>query len=663
MTRPPLSRSLIPLLRKAGEARNLSRGKQVHANVIVSGLHSNALDVALTAMYALCGDMIVAETLFEKMGIKESYAWNCMIRGYATNGHPRKALFWYERMKSEGIPADNFTYPFLFKACSCLSAINEGRKFHLDARNDGYELNPFVANSILDMYVKCGHLIDARQLFDRMTMRTVVSWNTMLSGYFHNGHAEEALTMYDLMKGSDVDCDAATFVGVLPACSQLRNLDKGKEIHELVGSLGLANVLSVKNCLIDMYAKCGCLDDARHIFDEMSKRDVVSWTALIDGYVRKGEICNALSLFCEMQISNVKPNSLTLSCILSGCASVSFSTYGKCIHGFSIRNRLHSDVFVETALIDMYSKSGNLDVGHRLFMNTSRRRTVPWNAIIAGHTENGLATEAVALFRQMLLEEVNPDRATVVSVLPSYAGLADLKQGQNMHCYLTKTGFSSVMEISTGLIDVYMKCGSLHCARVLFDGMSERDVVSWSAIISGYGMHGDGQAAVSLFKQMIKSGLNPNEITFTSIIQACSHGGLLEEGLDIFRFMIKNYDRELTADHYACGVDLLARAGRLEEAHELIRGMPLSPNYAVWGALLGGCALYGDAELGELAADHLFQMEPDNTGNYVLLSNVYAAAGRWEDAENLRGLMRDRGLKKSPGCSLIELRKNIVCQV
>ncbi|KAF3778747.1 Pentatricopeptide repeat-containing protein [Nymphaea thermarum] len=663
MTRPSLSHSLISLLRKAGEARNLSSGKQVHANVIVSGLHSDALDVALTAMYALCGDMIVAETLFEKMGTKNSYSWNCMIKGYATNGHPRKAFLWYERMNCEGIPADNFTYPFLFKACSCLSAIKEGRKFHLDARNNGYELNPFVANSILDMYMKCGCLSDARQLFDTMPVRTVVSWNTMISGYFQNGHSEEALMMYDLMKDTAVDCDAVTFVGVLPACSQLKNLQKGKEIHELVDSLGLANVLSVKNCLIDMYAKCGCLKDARHIFDAMAKRDVVSWTALIDGYVQKGEIDNALSLFCEMQISNVRPNSLTLSCLLSGCTSASFSNYGKCIHGFSIRNGLHSDVFVETALIDMYLKSGNLDVGHRLFKNTSRRRTVPWNAIIGGYAQNGLATEAVALFKQMLLEKVEPDRATVVSVLPSYASIADLKQGENMHCHLIKTGFSSAMEISTGLIDVYMKCGSLDSARMLFDGMSKRDVVAWSAIISGYGMHGDGHAAVCLFNQMIESGLDPNKITFTSIIQACSHRGLLEEGLDIFRFMMKNYDRELTADHYACVVDLLARAGRLEEAHELIRGMPFSPNYAVWGALLGGCSLYGDVELGELAAIHLFQMEPENTGNYVLLSNVYAAAGRWEDAERLRGLMRERGLRKSPGCSMIELKRNIACQV
>lgn len=529
-----------------------------------------------------------------------------------------------------------------------------GLEIHCQVFTCGFEEDTYVQNSLIAMYMGCGVVENARKVFGRMRERSTVSWNSMVSGFVQNGCAEEALEVFDRMGDAGVESDSATVVSVLPACAQLKDLRRGREVHQLVDDKGFGSRIAVRNSLVDMYSKCGAFEDARRVFDEMGERDVVSWTALIGGFVLNGFTVEALKLSHEMQSLGMRPNSVTLAALLSACASSVSLKHGKCIHGSSVRNGFESGVVVKTALIDMYTKCGRVDLGYRLFTMGDERRTAPWNALLSGHTWNGLAGEALVLFKQMQREEVRPDGATMTCILPAYAQLADLQQAINIHCYLIRTGFQRSVEIMTCLIDVYSKSGSLDSAHDLFDRLPEKDIVSWSAIIAAYGMHGHGRDAILLFNRMLQTGVEPNLITYTSILYACSHAGLVDEGLHFFNSMVEDHDMKPHVDHYACIVDLLGRAGRLKEAHELIKTMPFEPNHAVWGALLGACVVHENVSLGEVAAGNLFKLEPDNTGNYVLLANIYAAVGRWEDVESVRSMMNERGLRKTPACSTID---------
>ncbi|ERM99861.1 hypothetical protein AMTR_s00098p00155650 [Amborella trichopoda] len=485
-------RKAVSLLNSFAKTRSLSKGLQVHAKLLVFGLTFHISNTALVAMYSLCNNIAYAQEIFEKLEPKNLYAYNMMIRGFANNGLSEKALFLYKRLLSQGLKPDNLTYPSVIKACACLNSLQAGRDVHIDAINNGYEFDSFVANSLLNMYLKCGRFEDAKDLFNRIPERTVVAWNTMIAGFSQNGRHHKALEIFDQMKVSGVLADEATMVSVLPVCANLRDVERGRAIHAYIDERGFGDNLLVRNSLIDMYAKCGCLEDARRLFNEAPQRNVISWTSMIGGYVLMGLVFEALSLFSQMQPTKVRPNSLSISILLSGCASSSFLRYGKFVHGYAIRNNIEFDVVVETALIDMYAKCGKLDLGYRLFMKTSRQRTVPWNAIISGFAQNGTAEEAVKLFKQMLQESVCPDNATIVGLIPAYANLVDIRHGMNIHGFLIKAGFDLAVEIATGLIDIYSKSGCLEFTRKIFDGIEGKDVVCYSAIIAGYGMHGHG---------------------------------------------------------------------------------------------------------------------------------------------------------------------------
>lgn len=584
-----------------------------------------------------------------------------MIRMYTHNSLPYDALQLFVDMLTSGrCRPDHFTYPFVIKACGGLSLLDLGVSVHGLTIRSGFGLDTFVQNSLVAMYMNCGEKNEARQVFDAMCERSVVSWNTLITGYFRNGCPEEAVMVFKWMMNAGVEPDCATVVSVLPACGHLKDLKLGELVNGLVDEKGLGNKMAARNALLDMYVKCGRMDEARLAFDKMDERDVVTWTTMINGYILNGDARNALEFCRLMQFegsAGARPNSVTVASILSACASLNFLSHGRCLHGWAMRQKLESDVIVETALIDMYAKCNHVDLSFRVFLKTSAKRTAPWNALLSGCIHNGLARESIELFKQMLME-VYPNDATLNSLLPAYTTLADLQQGMNIHSYLIRSGFISRIEVATGLIDIYSKCGSLDSAHKIFNGIPEKDkdIISWSVIIAGYGMHGHGETAISLFEQMILSGVKPNEVTFTSVLHACSHAGLVDKGLALFNFMIGTSKTKPRGDHYTCIVDLLGRAGRLEEAYELIKTIPFKPNQAVWGALLGACVIHENVELGEVAAKRLFKLEPENTGNYVLMAKIYSAVGRWKDAENVRHMINETGLRKTPACSLIEVR-------
>lgn len=654
----------ISLLESYTESRSLAKIQKLHAHVVISGLlcHpsrlSGVLCSNLASSYALCGCIPYARKLFDELPQPSLFLYNAVIRMYSQNGSTREVLTLFGDMLSSGrLCADNFTYPFVIKACGDMLLLDLGVMIHGKAVTGGFGCNIHVLNSLLAMYMSCGEMEMARRIFGAMDERDIVSWAAMISGCLRNGLANDALLIFDEMLNIGAEINRAAILSILSACGKLENLTFGRRVHAIVEEKGLQDDGIISNALIDMYARCGTMDGAEQVFDMMEDKDVVTWTSMINGCILNDDSSKAFGLCRLMQLEGITPNSVTIVMLLQACAVLQALKQGRCLHAWVIRCNLFCDVIVETALIDMYSKCSHVGLGLQVFTQSSHKRLAPWNAIISGYLHSGLPSESLICFKQMLYEGLIPDVVTFNSILPACGNLADLWQACNIHAYLIKSGFLSKNEVITGLIDAYSKCGSLDFSNKVFGEFprDRRDMTLWSALIAGCAAHGHGQAAVSHFKSMVLSGLKPNEVTFTSVLNACSHAGLVDDGFSLFKQMLKEWQNIPCMHHYTCMVDLLGRAGRLQEAYDLIITMPFQPNHAVWGAWLGACVLHGNIKLGEIAVKSLIELEPDNTGNYVLLAKLYSAAGRWEDAENTRSLISNVRSAKTPGQSSVEV--------
>eukprot|EP01018_Ginkgo_biloba_P036923 Gb_03481 [translate_table: standard] len=617
--------------------------------------------------------------------------------------------------------SDSCTYASLLQLCVNLKALPEGKLLHAHIIHMGFKPDIFLETKFVIMYAKCGSLVDARRVLDEMPERNVVSWTAMIAAYGRHGYGEEALTLFAEMQRTDIQPDPFTFASVLPACANLTALRLGKLVHGSVIRSGFQSHVFVGNALVDMYVKCGSIQDARDVFDKIPEPNVVSWNAIIAGYAHNGYVAeamelfkkmpernvvswtamisacathgkgeDALTLFYEMQQTGIQPNQFTFASILPSCANLAALEHGKEVHEDIIRSGFHSNVFVASALVDMYIKCERIENAQKVFDRMNERNVVSWNAMIAGnaqngdvnealklfqkmpdrnvvswttmisvYTQNGHFNDALILFRQMQLTSVKPNSVTFASVLPACANLAALEFGKGVHEDIVRSGFQSDVFVGNGLVDMYAKCGSIEDARKVFDKMPSHNVVSWTAMIVGYAMHGSGEAALQLFEQMQCFGMKPNHVTFVGVLSACCNAGLVDDGWEYFNCMSRDYHITPAVKHYCCMVDLLGRAGRLDEAEDFINKMPIKPDVALWGSLLGACRIHCNIKLGEQVAEHLFELNPNNSAHYVLLSNIYAATGRWDKVEKVRNLMKDRKIKKMPGCSWIEANNTV----
>eukprot|EP01018_Ginkgo_biloba_P001307 Gb_24666 [translate_table: standard] len=587
--------------------------------------------------------------------------------------------------------ADFSTYDSLLQWCFTEKALPEAKLVHAHMIQTGFKCSDAsVGNKLVTMYAKCGNLVDGRMIFDQMPERDVVSWTIVIAAYARHEHVEEAVALFYQMHRSYIKPNQFTFASVLPAFANLASLEKGKEIHEKIIRSGFQSNVFVANALVDMYSKCGNIEDARHLFDKMHQRNVISWTAIITGYAQNGNGDETLKLFREMQLLGVKPNSKTFASVLPACTRLSALEQGVEIHGEIVRSGFHSDIFVGNALVDMYAKCGSVEIARKLFDKMHQRNDVSWTAMIAGyaqngnvdealklfqkmpkrnvvswtamiarHAQSGLGDKALKLFRQMQLAAVQPNSKTFASLLPACANLAALERGKEVHEAIIRSGFHSDVFVGSALVDMYAKCGNIGYARKLFDKMPQRDVVSWTVMIAGYAMHGCGKEALRVFEQMQHSGTNPDQVTFLGVLSACCHAGLVDEGKQYFASMSQYYCITPAMEHYGCMVDLLGRCGHLDEAQYFINKMPIKPDATVWVCLLGACKIHNNIELGKHVAEFIFDLNPENAAPYVLLSNIFAAAGRWDDIEKVRKMMKDRRVRKKPGCSWIEVNKQV----
>ena len=471
-----------------------------------------------------------------------------------------------------------------------------------------------------------------------------------------NNDSIEGLVVYKQMLSKGIVPDNYTIPFVLKACAESRAVREGEEVHGQAIKMGLASDVYVSNTLMRMYAVCDVIRSARKVFDTSPQRDLVSWTTMIQGYVKMGFAREGVGLFFEMCGENLQADGMTLVIVLSSCARLGDLRLGRKLHRYIIRNsNVNLDVFVGNALVDMYLKCGDANFARKVFQEMPVKNVVSWNSMISGLAQKGQFKESLYMFRKMQRLGVKPDDVTLVAVLNSCANLGVLELGKWVHAYLDRNQIRADGFIGNALVDMYAKCGSIDQACWVFQAMNRKDVYSYTAMIVGLAMHGQGGKALDLFSEMPKMGIEPDEVTFVGVLTACSHVGLVEEGRKYFEDMSTIYNLRPQLEHYGCMVDLLGRAGLINEAEEFIRNMPIEPDAFVLGALLGACKIHGKVELGESVMKKIEKIEPRKDGAYVLMSNIYSSANRWRDALKLRKAMKERNLEKTPGCSSIEL--------
>lgn len=531
------------------------------------------------------GDLQYARLMFEQILQPNKFMYNSLIRGYSNSDNPVNAILLFRRMICSGLSPNEFTLPFVLKACAFKSAYWEAVLVHGLAVKLGIGSVVVVQNALMAVYVVCGLVHCARKLFDDITDKTLVSWNSMIGGHARTGNWKEAFCLFEKMREWRMEPDEFTFVNLLAVCSQSCDLDLGRYVHFCIETTGVKIDVIVRNALMDMYGKCGDLHSAQAIFDRTQEKNVVSWTSMISAHAQHGSIEAARHFFDQMPRKNV----------------------------------------------------------------------VSWNSMISCYLRKGQCREVLDLFNKMRDSRVLPDEATLVGILAACCQLGDLVMGKKIHNYVLSNKGAYSVTLYNSLVDMYAKCGPVGAALDIFLGMPEKNSVSWNVIIGALALHGCGLEAVKLFEKMHDDGVLPDGITFTGLLSACSHSGLVDMGIYYFDRMSVVYGVEREIEHYACMVDLLGRGGLLGEAIKLIGRMPMKPDVVVWGALLGACRIHANVEIGKVILKQILELEPHSGGLYVLISNIYWEAQRWEDVKKIRELMKYHGIKKDRAISSIDI--------
>ncbi|KAL1346673.1 hypothetical protein HN51_020264 [Arachis hypogaea] len=537
----------------------------------------------------------------------------------------------------------------------CLNSFNHLRTAHCRLLRLYIDHDNYLLNIILQYSFFFRNAPYAKRVFSQSKNPNIYLFNTMIRGTVSNDSFDDAVLFYNSMRSAGFLPDNYTFTFVLKACARLADFPFGVKLHSLVVKMGFDCDVFVKTSLVCLYSKCGYLKDARKVFDDIPEKNVVSWTAIICGYIGCGLHKEAVGLFRELLEVGVKPDNFTLVRVLYSCSQLGDLASGEWIDKYITESGFHRNVFVLTSLVDMYAKCGSMEKARQVFDGMVERDIVCWSAMIQGYASNGLPKEALDLFFEMQRENLRPDCYAMVGVLSACARLGALELGNWAKGLLDADEFLSNPVLGTALIDFYAKCGSIAQAVDIFRMMKGKDHVVFNAIISGLAMNGHVRATFGVFGQMEKYGIQPDGNTFVGLLCGCVHAGLVNDGRRYFDSMSHVFSLCPTIEHYGCMVDLLSRAGLLVEAHNLIKSMPMKPNTIVLGALLGGCRLHRDTKLAEPVLKQLIELEPWNSGHYVLLSNIYSASRRWDEAEKVRLTLNEKGMQKLPGCSWVEV--------
>lgn len=650
------------LLRLCGTAANPGAGRAIHARAVKAGLLASAYLCnnllsyyagpgggsggfpearrlfdeipaaqrnvftwnSLLSMYAKSGRLADARAVFAGMPERDAVSWTIMVVGLNRAGRFGEAVGTFLDMVADGLAPTQFTLTNVLSSCAAAEAGRAGRKVHSFVVKLGLSSCVPVANSVLNMYGKCGDAETARAVFERMPMRsvsswnamvslnahlgrmdlalstfesmpdrTIISWNAVIAGYNQNGLDAEALWFFSrMLSDSSMEPDDITITSVLSACANLGMVSIGKQVHAYILRCGTPYTCQVTNALISMYAKSGSVENARGVMDHAVVADlnVISFTALLEGYVKLGDMERAKEIFDVM----------------------------------------------------------------------SNRDVVAWTAMIVGYQQNGHNDEAIDLFRSMIRSGPEPNSYTLAAVLSVCASLACLEYGKQIHCKAIRSRQEQSSSVSNAILTVYARSGNLPWARRVFDLVRWRkEKVTWTSMIVALAQHGLGEDSVGLFEEMLRVDVKPDRITYVGVLSACAHAGFVDQGKRYYQQMQDMHGIVPEMSHYACMIDLLARSGLLSEAQEFIQQMPVEPDAIAWGSLLSACRMHKNADLAELAAEKLLSVDPDNSGAYTALSNVYSACGRWNDAAKIWKRRKDKAVKKETGFSWTHIQNRV----
>ncbi|XP_068666797.1 pentatricopeptide repeat-containing protein At4g01030, mitochondrial-like [Aristolochia californica] len=636
-------------------------GAEIHTFIVKNGFDLYAdLEIALKEFY--CGSRN-AEQLFNEMAWRTVPSWNEAIISSSENGLWLKCVELFKMMQFSHVKPSKLTITKVLQACGKLEALQQGMQIHGFALKTELLSDLLVRNSLISMYSKCSELVLARAVFDSMSSRSVVSWNSIISGYALKGFLSEAWDLYDKMERSEVKPDLVTWnslirghsvhgsleetlkvlhrmqlAGLRPNSSSITSalqvitevgpLELGKEIHGYLMRNGLDDDIYTGTSLVDMYIKKGKLAKAQLVFDNMKNRNSFVWNSLISGYAYSGLVKKAQELLNEMEQEGLRPDLHTWNNLILGHAILGLNKQALSLIHHLDRVSLSPDV-------------------------------ASWTALISGCCQKGNYLDSLKFYVLMQKAGIKPNSSTIASLLQACAGLASLDKGLELHCFVIKYGFDSDVYVATALIDMYCKSGNLNSAYHIFKKNRNINLASWNAMLMGLAAHGQGEEAISLFSEMGRLGLRPDAITFTALLSACMYSGLIGEGWKHFDSMKSDYSLVPTLQHYSCMVHLIGQNGYLDEAWDLIRTMELEPDASVWGALLGACRVHKNLELAEIAAKHLFKLEPYKKGNYMVMMNLYAMKGRWGDAEIMNDLVNVLGVKNMGGWCWIQINRTV----
>lgn len=634
-----------------------------HCRSIISGWVADTYTANnLICKYAKCRELGIAHKLFDEMPHRDAVSWNSIIAGCVNCGSFETAWVLFNAMRISRFKVDEYTLGSTLKGVAYMERVNVGEQLHSVIVKMGHAGNLYTGSALLDMYAKCGRIDAAFTVFQHMPKCNSVSWNALIAGYAQLGDRETAFWLLECMELEGMGLDEGTFVPLLTLLNNSKLLATTMQLHAKIVKHGMEFHNTAHNAMITSYAECGAVKDAEKVFYSVGGTlDLVTWNSMIAGYLVHGQETPLFKIFVQMQGLGFDPDMYTYTSIISSCFNEAHQNQGKSLHGLVIKRGLEKLIPVSNSLISMYFKINGRTMKDAMavFESMDSKDSMSWNSILTGLSQAGHSEIALKLFGDMHTLQVMIDHYAFSAVLRSCSDLATLQLGQQVHVVVLKYGFESNEFVASSLIFMYSKCGIIEDARKSFEATTKDSTITWNSLIFGYAQHGQGKVALDIFNLMRERKVSMDHITFVAVLTACSHMGLVEEGCEILKCIESDYGIPLRMEHYACGIDLYGRAGRIDEVRALLNSMPFKPDAMVLKTLMGACRICGDIELASQVAGQLLELEPEEHSTYVLLSSIYSHLRRWDDKASVTKLMKERGVKKVPGWSWIEIKNKV----
>ncbi|KAH7439608.1 hypothetical protein KP509_04G068300 [Ceratopteris richardii] len=648
------------MLQKCMKQKEGSLIRQVHLLIVGNSFGSvTVLCDHLIRSFATCGSLFEANLVFCNLVTPVSHSWQAIISAHVTLGENERAVQLYEEMQERRLPPCKYVLSCALKACTNVGNLCEGRSIHDYLAKVGIDGDVVLGSSLIDMYGRSGVILEARRVFDKLPEKNVVCWGAIITSYTLENMAHGALEIFESMQEQTVEPDQVTLLCVLKACGNIGALQQGRIVHNLILKGSHETDMTIGNTLVDLYARCGSLEEAQRIFELLPHRNVVSYGAMLAGYAQSGHGHLALEFFHQMQLDDVKPNKVVHMCVLKACGTIGALDDGMLIHGQILDNGIDVDVLMGSTLIDMYAKCGGHEEACRLLRDLPGRDVISWGSVISGFAQDGHGLPALELFDRMQREGVKPDNVSIVCALKACGAVGCVNQARLIHKEVIRNGLIKDTAIGNILVDVYAKCGSLEDSHKVLETLHVQDIVSWNALIAGYANYGQCGQVDQCLANIQKKGFKPDDKTYTSILAGCSHAGLTEQGHFYFNSVEQNMGNLPGIEVYSCMADLFGRSGCLKEALDLLYSTPNLPEIILWKSLLTSCRTYKNFDLGKWAFHQMCELDTQDAFAYVLMSNMYADANIWEKVVDIQDIRSIASAGKKPGTAWIKPEEKV----